>query len=179
MIDSNDRERLSEAFDELAKMGREDELRNATFLVLANKQDLPNAMSAKEIEIKLNEYAAAQQLLKTNTVYVIHIDFFFSLLNFGSNITCLEKSFQQWLQKERVYTQLLVGWSHISPIPTHLGTSLILQLQVRDTHKFDTNIHTTYIQKTQVHKNTHSLSYTCTPCAFTLLTPDPPLIQGV
>ena len=38
LVDSNDRERLSEAKDELHKMLQEDELRDASLLVLANKQ---------------------------------------------------------------------------------------------------------------------------------------------
>ena len=38
MVDSNDRERASEARDELARMLNEDELREAILLVFANKQ---------------------------------------------------------------------------------------------------------------------------------------------
>ena len=38
MVDSNDRERVSEAKDELNRMLSEDELRDAALLVLANKQ---------------------------------------------------------------------------------------------------------------------------------------------
>lgn len=44
VVDSNDRERVGEASDELKKMLSEDELRDASLLVFANKQDLPNAM---------------------------------------------------------------------------------------------------------------------------------------
>merc|ERR1711885_76614 len=46
VVDSNDRERITEAQEELQKMLQEDELREATLLVFANKQDLPNAMTA-------------------------------------------------------------------------------------------------------------------------------------
>ena len=75
VVDSNDRERITEAQEELQKMvgfkitakhwkgpkctynsGRqlqEDELREATLLVFANKQDLPNAMTASELTDKL------------------------------------------------------------------------------------------------------------------------------
>jgi len=53
VVDSNDRERISEAQDELQKMLQEDELRDATLLVFANKQDLPNAMTASELTDKL------------------------------------------------------------------------------------------------------------------------------
>jgi len=53
VVDSNDRERINEAADELAKMLQEDELRDAVLLVFANKQDLPNAMTAAEVTDKL------------------------------------------------------------------------------------------------------------------------------
>jgi len=53
VVDSNDRERVGEAAEELQKMLREDELREAAVLVLANKQDLPNAMSVAEVTDKL------------------------------------------------------------------------------------------------------------------------------
>lgn len=53
VIDSNDRERISEAKDELNRMLSEDELRDAVLLVFANKQDLPNAMNAAEVTDKL------------------------------------------------------------------------------------------------------------------------------
>lgn len=53
VVDSNDRERVSEAREELQRMLNEDELRDALLLVFANKQDLPNAMNAAEITDKL------------------------------------------------------------------------------------------------------------------------------
>ncbi|KAH3732679.1 ADP-ribosylation factor 1 [Pelomyxa schiedti] len=53
VVDSNDRERIQEAHDELQKMLSEDELRDAPVIVLANKQDLPNALTVPEITDKL------------------------------------------------------------------------------------------------------------------------------
>ncbi|KAK3520558.1 hypothetical protein QTP70_026491 [Hemibagrus guttatus] len=53
VVDSNDRERVNEAREELTRMLAEDELRDAVLLVFANKQDLPNAMNAAEITDKL------------------------------------------------------------------------------------------------------------------------------
>nr|GEU51476.1 microtubule-associated protein RP/EB family member 1C-like [Tanacetum cinerariifolium] len=53
VIDSNDRDRITEARDELHRMLSEDALREATILVFANKQDLPNAMRVSEITDKL------------------------------------------------------------------------------------------------------------------------------
>lgn len=53
VVDSNDRERIQEACEELNRMLNEDELRDAVVLVFANKQDLPNAMNAAEVTDKL------------------------------------------------------------------------------------------------------------------------------
>jgi len=53
VVDSNDRERVNEANEELQKMLNEDELRDAVLLVFCNKQDLPNAMSVAEVTDKL------------------------------------------------------------------------------------------------------------------------------
>lgn len=53
VVDSNDRERISDAKQELHKMLAEDELRDAVVLVFANKQDLPKALTAAEITNKL------------------------------------------------------------------------------------------------------------------------------
>ncbi len=53
MVDSNDRERIDEAALELQKVLREDELRDSVLLVLANKQDLPNALRVAEVTDKL------------------------------------------------------------------------------------------------------------------------------
>jgi len=53
VVDSNDRDRVVEAREELQRMLGEDELREALLLVFANKQDLPNAMNASELTNKL------------------------------------------------------------------------------------------------------------------------------
>lgn len=53
VVDSNDRERISEAADELQRFLNEDELQDCIVLVLANKQDLPNAMSVEEVTDKM------------------------------------------------------------------------------------------------------------------------------
>ena len=60
-MDSNDRDRVGEARDELQRMLNEDELRDALLLVFANKQDLPNAMSAPEITEKLGLHSLRQR----------------------------------------------------------------------------------------------------------------------
>ncbi|KAG9350170.1 hypothetical protein JZ751_026523 [Albula glossodonta] len=79
VVDSNDRERVNEAREELTRMLAEDELRDAVLLVFANKQlwvsmpmtehavshpslqDLPNAMNAAEITDKLGLHALRQR----------------------------------------------------------------------------------------------------------------------
>jgi ADP-ribosylation factor protein 1 len=53
VVDSNDRERVGEAAEELEKILREDEMRDVVVLVFANKYDLPNAMSAPELSEKM------------------------------------------------------------------------------------------------------------------------------
>ncbi|KAH9663749.1 ADP-ribosylation factor 1 [Citrus sinensis] len=61
VVDSNDRERIGEAKDELHRMLSEDELREAVLLVFANKQDLPNAMSVSEVTDKLGLHSLRQR----------------------------------------------------------------------------------------------------------------------
>jgi ADP-ribosylation factor protein 1 len=53
VVDSNDIDRIDSARDELHRMLNEDDLRNSVLLVFANKQDLPNAMTASQITEKL------------------------------------------------------------------------------------------------------------------------------
>ncbi|CDS35821.1 ADP-ribosylation factor 4 [Echinococcus granulosus] len=53
VVDSNDRDRIGEAAEELQKMLSEEDLANAAVLVFANKQDLPNAMPTTEVTDKL------------------------------------------------------------------------------------------------------------------------------
>lgn len=53
VVDSNDKERIDEAADELKKMLNEDELKDAVLLVMANKQDIKGALSTSEVTDKL------------------------------------------------------------------------------------------------------------------------------
>jgi ADP-ribosylation factor protein 1 len=53
VVDSNDRDRIEIAREELQKLMLEDSLRNAVVLIFANKQDLPHSMRASEITEKL------------------------------------------------------------------------------------------------------------------------------
>jgi len=61
VVDSNDKDRVSQARDELHKMLSEDELCNAVLLVFANKQDLPNAMTTAEVTDKLGLHSLRQR----------------------------------------------------------------------------------------------------------------------
>ena len=67
VVDSNDRDRVGEARDELHRMLNEDELREAVLLVFANKQDLPNAMTAAEITDRLGLHSLRQRSFATRT----------------------------------------------------------------------------------------------------------------
>ena len=53
-VDSNDQEVMSESKDELWRLLEVEELKNVIVLVMANKQDLPNAMSVEEVSHELS-----------------------------------------------------------------------------------------------------------------------------
>lgn len=53
VVDSNDRDRIAEAEQELQNMLSEEDLKESVLLVFANKQDLPNSMSTAELTDKL------------------------------------------------------------------------------------------------------------------------------
>jgi len=53
VVDSNDKDRIEDAAEELKKMLSEEELKDCVVLVMANKQDLSGAMSPNDIKDKL------------------------------------------------------------------------------------------------------------------------------
>ena len=57
VLDSSEEDRISECKDEIWKLLREEKLKSSFLLVMANKQDLPNAISVEEIaeKLELNE----------------------------------------------------------------------------------------------------------------------------
>lgn len=57
VVDSNDRDRVEEAADELQNLMREDGLRGSPVLILANKQDIPGALSVHELVNKLGMHS--------------------------------------------------------------------------------------------------------------------------
>lgn len=57
VVDSNDRERMQLAGEELSRyILHEDDFRGIPLIILANKQDLPNAASSDEISEALHLY---------------------------------------------------------------------------------------------------------------------------
>uniref|UniRef100_A0A2N9I3A4 ADP-ribosylation factor n=1 Tax=Fagus sylvatica TaxID=28930 RepID=A0A2N9I3A4_FAGSY len=60
VVDSTDRERVAEARNELHRILGELLQQNTKLLVFANKQDLPNSMSASEVADKLGLYSLNQ-----------------------------------------------------------------------------------------------------------------------
>ena len=54
VVDSSDTSRFEEAAHELHSLLANEEMRNAKVLVFANKQDLPNSVSAAELAEKMN-----------------------------------------------------------------------------------------------------------------------------
>ncbi|XP_055907431.1 ADP-ribosylation factor 2-like [Eupeodes corollae] len=53
VVDSSDRERIDKAESELSAVLESDELRDAKILLLANKQDLPNALTPSQLADKM------------------------------------------------------------------------------------------------------------------------------
>ncbi|KAF9392325.1 ADP-ribosylation factor 4, partial [Podila verticillata] len=49
VVDSNDRDRISEAREDLHRMSNEDTLCDVVFLIIANKQDIPGYMTVMEV----------------------------------------------------------------------------------------------------------------------------------
>jgi len=88
VVDSNDRERIGEARDELMRMLAEDELREAVLLIFANKQDLPNAMNAAEITDKLGLHSLRNRNWYIQVRLVIYVLFFQSSINIFFQATC-------------------------------------------------------------------------------------------
>jgi len=54
VVDSNDKERISEARDELHKLLKNSELSNVKLMVFANKQDMAKVLTSKEVTDRLH-----------------------------------------------------------------------------------------------------------------------------
>lgn len=53
MVDSSDHARMPEAQKVLKKILSEEKLTNVPLMVLANKKDLPNSMTIREVNLKV------------------------------------------------------------------------------------------------------------------------------
>ena len=61
VVDSNDTDRIQEVADTLHDVLRYDDLTDSSVLILANKQDLPHALSASALVDKLRLHQVRQQ----------------------------------------------------------------------------------------------------------------------
>ncbi|KAL6058957.1 Arf GTPase arf1 [Balamuthia mandrillaris] len=61
VVDANDRDRTEEACEVLHRMLREDQMRETAVLVLANKMDMPEAMSVAEVSDRLGLHAMKER----------------------------------------------------------------------------------------------------------------------
>ncbi|MBZ3888740.1 ADP-ribosylation factor 2 [Sciurus carolinensis] len=112
VVDSNDRERVNEAQEELTRMLAEDELRDAVSLVFVNKHDLPNAMNAAEITDKLGLHDLHQRNWYIQATCATSADGFYEGLNRLSNQLKNQK------QPETVHPLCIVAkpaglWVHV------------------------------------------------------------------
>nr|BAB90396.1 ADP-ribosylation factor [Oryza sativa Japonica Group] len=99
VVDSNDRERVVEARDELHRMLNEDELRDAVLLVFANKQDLPNAMNAAEITDKLGLHSLRQRHWYIQSTCATSGEGLYEGLDWLSN-NIASKRFGSWISEQ-------------------------------------------------------------------------------
>lgn len=75
VVDSADKARLSNCKAELETLLQEERLAGATLLVLANKQDVPGALSSKEIKEVTKSRWVFQRQNRFNSFVSISIDF--------------------------------------------------------------------------------------------------------
>jgi small GTP-binding protein len=61
VVDSSDIDKLDDALAEFAMMIQDEELKNSVFLLLANKQDLPGALSLDVIRDKIHNVVISQK----------------------------------------------------------------------------------------------------------------------
>lgn len=115
VVDSNDRERIMEAEKELQNMLQEDELRDAVLLIFANKQDLPNAMSAAELTDKL-------QLNQLRNRHVRIVDWCWTYF-FNENSFCCSGTFKRHVPPKatacmKALTGYQTNWQRNNTKPT-------------------------------------------------------------
>lgn len=74
VVDSNDRDRIDQAKDELWRIISDSQLKDCPVLIMANKQDLPNALSVTELtdKLELNNIKDKPWRKSAHTFTVIH-----------------------------------------------------------------------------------------------------------
>ena len=115
IIDSNDRERLNQAQEELYKLFKEDELRDCVFMVLANKQDLEGAIRAEELStaLNLNQFKERKwQIFETSAIKGEGLNeaFDWLALNIKSNRNDLTEPFTETLNDLSSWFYKLLGY---------------------------------------------------------------------
>ena len=75
VVDSNDRDRIEDCKYEIHRLMQEEELKDIPMLVMANKQDLPNAMSIAEITDKLDLHKIKGNPWRKNIIVIIILKF--------------------------------------------------------------------------------------------------------
>ncbi|KAG6774930.1 hypothetical protein POTOM_018348 [Populus tomentosa] len=109
VVDSNDRDRVVEARDELHRMLNEDELRDAVLLVFANKQDLPNAMNAAEITDKLGLHSLRQRHWYIQSTCATSGEGLYEGLDWLSNNIASKVGLKKWVDRATFWIALTLG----------------------------------------------------------------------
>uniref|UniRef100_A0A6B2G8S7 ADP-ribosylation factor 2 (Trinotate prediction) n=1 Tax=Myxobolus squamalis TaxID=59785 RepID=A0A6B2G8S7_MYXSQ len=86
VVDSSDRDRINEAKDELSRVLKDPLLAGVPLLVYANKQDLPNALSASEVSEKLELTSNSNIEWKVQSLCATNGDGLYEGLDWLSNI---------------------------------------------------------------------------------------------
>ncbi|PWA78540.1 ADP-ribosylation factor [Artemisia annua] len=103
VVDSNDRDCIVDTRYELHKMLNEDQLRDAAFLVFANKQDLPNSMTVTEITEKLDLQSFQQRHWHIQSTCATSGEGLYEGLDWLSNSIANKTSIASVLSKLRDY----------------------------------------------------------------------------
>ncbi|XP_074286285.1 ADP-ribosylation factor-like [Silene latifolia] len=88
VVDSSDKSRIIEARNHLHHILGQNELRNAAVLILANKQDLPNAMCASEVANNLGLHLLCQRTWFIQNASAISGQGLYEGLNWLSKCLC-------------------------------------------------------------------------------------------
>ena len=108
VIDSNDGGRFDEVSKELHSLMAEDELREATVLILCNKQDLPNAESPQVINEKLGIIKIKQKWYVQPTSRFEKIAGYIIIQKVNKNLVTIENNFTNKFFLSNVFVLLVL-----------------------------------------------------------------------